>query len=152
MIRKTFLAAAITFAACISGSALAAGAPAREAIEPGARYFAFVITGAPHREPHEFIFKTTDPVLQDKIDFILGGSPQAEQRVTGKVVVGRAEYNEAWPFHLDPDSISLVGWSIEVCDATPMEIEDHLSQVGGDFLPNNEWCPWSSRLVREVKM
>lgn len=152
MIRKTLFATAIVFASCISGSALAAGVPATEADAPGTSYFSFVMSGASYRDPHEFIFKTADPVLQEKIRSILGGAHANEQRVMGKIVLGRAEYNEAWPFHLDPDSISLFGWSTEVCDAAPMEIEDNLSLVGGDFLPNNEWCPWSSRLVREVKM
>jgi hypothetical protein len=152
MTRKNFLAAAIVFASCISGSALAAGSQANEPIVPGARYFAFVMTGARFREPHEFIFKTADPVLQEKILSILGGAPIREQRIRGNIVLGRTEYNESWPFHLDPDSIELFSLSTEVCDATPMEIEEHLPELGGSFLPNNEWCPWSSRLVREVKM
>jgi hypothetical protein len=152
MTRKNFFAAAILFASCISGSVLAAARQADEPIAPGTRYFAFVMTGAVFREPHEFIFKTADPVLQDKILSIITGTPAFEQRVKGKIVLGRAEYNEAWPFHLDPDSIELFGSSTEGCDAAPMEIEEHLSEVGGAFLPNNEWCAWSSRLVREVKM
>lgn len=152
MICKNLFAAAITFASCISGAALAAGVPANDAAALGVRYYAFVITGAPYREPHEFIFQTANPVLQGKIDSILGGTPVSEQGVRGKLVLERAQYNEARPFHFDPDSIELSGNSREVCDATAMEIEEHLSEVGGAFLPNNEWCPWSSRLVREVKI
>lgn len=151
MINKTLFAAAIAFASCISGSALAAGSQADEPVVSGTRYFAFVMTGATFREPHEFIFETADPVLQEKILSILGGSSAYEQRVKGKIILERAQYNEAWPFHLDPESIELFGSGTEVCDASPMEIEEHLSEVGGHFLPNHEWCAWSSRLVREVK-
>lgn len=151
MTHKPLFAAAVAFASCISGSTLAAGAQANEPVPPGTRYYSFVMTGDPFWEPHEFIFNTSDPVLQEKIDSILGGTPTRDQRVRGKVVLGRAEYNEAWPFHLDPGSIELFGSSTEGCDATPMEIEEHLTEVGGAFLPGNEWCPWSSRLVREVK-
>lgn len=152
MMRKNFFVAAILFASCISSSGLAAGRQANEPVAPGTRYFAFVMTGAVFREPHEFIFKTADPVLQEKILSIITGTPAFEQRVKGRVVLERAEYNEAWPFHLDPDSIELFGYGTEVCDAAPMEIEEHLSEVGGSFLPDNEWCPWSMRLVREVKI
>ncbi|BDU20293.1 hypothetical protein [Dyella sp. GSA-30] len=152
MMRKKFFAAAILFASCISGSALAAGQQINEPVAPGTRYFSFVTTGAPFREPHEFIFGTADPVLQDKIVSIINGTPAFEQRVKGRIVRGRAAYNEAWPFHLDPDSIELFGYSTELCDAVPMEIEEHLSEVGGSYLPGNEWCPWSMRLVREVKI
>jgi hypothetical protein len=40
--------------------------------------------------------------------------------------------------------------AIEVCDATMPYVEDHLDEVGGAFLPGGYWCPWTSRLTREV--
>ena len=30
-------------------------------------------------------------------------------------------------------------------------VEDHLDEACGAFLPGCHWCPWSSRLVDEVK-
>ncbi|WP_433227073.1 hypothetical protein [Microtetraspora malaysiensis] len=39
---------------------------------------------------------------------------------------------------------------LRVCDATIPYVEDHLDEAGGAFLPGLVWCPWSSRLVREV--
>lgn len=26
-----------------------------------------------------------------------------------------------------------------------------IDRVGGDFLPNNWWCPWSSSVVAEIR-
>jgi hypothetical protein len=40
--------------------------------------------------------------------------------------------------------------AIEVCDANMMYVEDHLDEAGGAFLPGNHWCPWDSRVTREV--
>jgi hypothetical protein len=41
--------------------------------------------------------------------------------------------------------------SIEVCDAATSYVEEHLAEVGGAFLPGRRWCPWSSRVIAEVK-
>ena len=31
-------------------------------------------------------------------------------------------------------------------------VDQHLAEVGGAFLPNRQWCPWSSRIAREVSV
>ena len=61
-----------------------------------------------------------------------------------------AVYNVPWNFHLDPGSISFFEIAAEVCDSTTLLVENHLADVGGAFLPKSYWCPWSSRLLREV--
>ena len=61
-----------------------------------------------------------------------------------------APYNPRWSYHLDPASISFFQCAIEVCDASPQYVEEHLSEVGGAFLPGSTWCPWSSRVAEEV--
>lgn len=52
---------------------------------------------------------------------------------------------------LDPDTISFFTVAIEVCDATMTYTEDYLDEACGAFLPGCFWCPWSSRLTRELK-
>ncbi|WPB77176.1 hypothetical protein KYC5002_50385 [Archangium violaceum] len=40
--------------------------------------------------------------------------------------------------------------AIEVCDADMGFVQEHLDEAGGAFLPGFLWCPWNSRLKREV--
>lgn len=39
---------------------------------------------------------------------------------------------------------------MEVCDAAVDYVEENLADVGGAFLPNSFWCPWGSRILREL--
>jgi len=52
---------------------------------------------------------------------------------------------------LDPKSIKFAQTGIEVCDANIEYVEDHLDEVGGAFLPGCQWCPWESRIVRQIE-
>lgn len=61
-----------------------------------------------------------------------------------------APYNPRWSFHCDPATVGFFDVAIEVCDATLPYVEDHLDEAGGAFLPGAYWCPWSSKLTREV--
>lgn len=97
-----------------------------------------------------FIIKLTD---LDKIQHarnILSGKETKVVHVSGNVVKEPAPYNPDWSFNLDPDSISFFESAIEVCDATIEHVENHLDEACGSFLPNCTWCPWSSRLLKEV--
>jgi len=40
--------------------------------------------------------------------------------------------------------------AIEDCDASVTHVDDHLDETCRAFLPGGFWCPWSSRLIREV--
>jgi hypothetical protein len=51
---------------------------------------------------------------------------------------------------LNPASISFFAIAIEVCDANMQYVEDHLDEACGAFLPGCYWCPWDSRVVREI--
>lgn len=59
-------------------------------------------------------------------------------------------YNSPWSFHVDSASIGFSDFSVEVCDASTSEVENHLTEVGEAFLPDSIWCPWSSHLLAEV--
>jgi hypothetical protein len=135
-------------------AALSLAATASTAIaEPAAtsRYFAFEASGAPLRQSHEFVVQIDDPATADMARQVLDGQDNHNVRIGGVIVKGSTDYNESWAYHLDPKSIQFSANAVEVCDATAQYVNEHLHLVGTDFLPRNEWCPWSARLTREVK-
>jgi hypothetical protein len=94
----------------------------------------------------------TDTVrIQEARDIVSGIETDAIS-VMGTIVKAPAPYNPYWSYHLDPGSISFFEFAIEVCDASPVYVEDHLSEVGEAFLPGSVWCPWSSRVVAEMEV
>ena len=117
-------------------------------------YFSIVeVSGPPRVYPNEFILGVTDPVtiaeLRHEIAF--GNAPKPFI-VTGIAKKGRRPYNYAWNFHVVPATVRVANVQVEVCSATPEYVSDHVDQIGTDFLPGGQWCPWSARVVREVKV
>lgn len=128
------------------------------------RYFSFVTNNGPSSEgadatafgPHEFVIAVNNEKWINQIEKILEYRvrPGEPVHILGKVVRGRVPYNEEYAFHLDPDSIELFFSQTEQCDATAFEVEEHLELAGvpdSGFLHEGIWCPWSSRLVREIR-
>lgn len=97
-----------------------------------------------------FIIKLVNPEQIDHARELASGGTADMPHVVGRIVKRPAPYNPEWNFHLQPESIRFFDVAIEVCDATIPYVEDHLDEAGGAFLPGYIWCPWSSRLVREV--
>jgi uncharacterized protein (TIGR03437 family) len=108
----------------------------------------FVFDSPPRRDL--FVIKLTDPAKIQKARDILSGNEKSLRHVSGVIVKEPACYNAPWSYHLDPKSIEFFSFAIEVCDGTMGYIEGHLDEVGGALLPGNRWCPWASRLVREI--
>jgi hypothetical protein len=129
----------------LAASALLAGCQSTE--ESGTAYFK--VAGA--TEADTFVIALNDPALIAEARAIASGAEQSEVHVTGLVVKGAVPYNAPWSFHLHPASISFFEMSIEVCDAATTYVEAHLDEVGDAFLPGRRWCPWSSRVIAEVK-
>jgi len=102
------------------------------------------------RHDQEFIFELTDPAKIQEAQNILAGKETLKVHVMGKIVRSRKPYNPNFNYHLDPASISFFAVAIEVCDANMTYVEEHLDEAGGAFLPGFFWCPWDSRLTREV--
>lgn len=132
-------------------AAFALAATASTAIAEPARHFAFEASGGPMRQPHEFIVRIVDPATIDMARNILNGNEKNDTIIVGDVVKGRVDYNESWPFHLNPKSIHFAAGGLIDCDATTQHVNENLHRVGTDFLPTHEWCPWSARLTREVQ-
>lgn len=108
----------------------------------------FKVAGA--TEADTFVIALADPALIAEARAQAGGR-EPVKHVTGVVVAEAVPYNAPWSFHLDPGSIAFAEMSIEVCDAATSYVEAHLAEVGGEFLPSRRWCPWSSRVIAEVK-
>lgn len=143
-IKAGLLAAVATLT--LAAAPAANAAPAEGTARPvRAAYFEF--TDASRQTA---VIKITDPATIQHARNLLRGTTQERPHVAGKIVKSPAPYNRKWSFHLDPASITFFELAIEVCDASIPYVEEHLDEVGGAFLPGNRWCPWSSRLVREL--
>lgn len=112
-------------------------------------YFAFEQSD-PDGQSYEFVFALRDPSKIAEARSILADPLATRVHVQGTIVREQAAYNPAWSFHLDPDSIGFFELQMEVCDANVTYVEQHLSELGEATLPNLFWCPWSSRISREV--
>lgn len=99
-----------------------------------------------------FIIKLTNPeTIQQARDVLAAGGSENSPIVVGIIVKAPVHYNPGWSYQLDPATIVLADAAIEVCDAAPAYVEEHLDEVGGAFLPESVWCPWSSQLMAEVQ-
>ena len=112
-------------------------------------YFAFHQT-SPMGETKTFVFQLDDARRIAEARAILKDPASIKGHVQGTVIPVPAAYNPGWSFHLDPASIGFFEMQIEVCDSNVTYVEEHLEEIGGSFLPNSFWCPWSSRLIAEV--
>jgi len=99
----------------------------------------------------QFVIEVTDESKIQQARNILNGTQKDETHVLGRIIKRPAPYNPKWSYQLDPASISFFSFAIEVCDASIGYVEDHLDEAGGAFLPGFYWCPWSSRLVKEIQ-
>jgi len=111
---------------------------------------------------NEAIFEFTD-VRGDKFNIkldderrikfardILSGAEKNKVHVFGRISKRTEAYNPKWSFHMDPKTIDFFDMAIEVCDSSTNYLEDHLDEACGAFLPGCFWCPWTSKLTREI--
>lgn len=126
---------------CPLGGAPASSAPVE----------AFFVFDTPP-DPAQFVFMLNQSEKINEARAILRGENGLKNQVTGIIVAEPVYYNAPWGYHLQPESVEFFEMAAEVCDATIVYVEEHLEQVGGTFLPGNRWCPWSSHLVREIRM
>lgn len=99
-----------------------------------------------------FTIMLTDTARIQEARDILNGTQLQKIHVMGTIVKSPAYYNPSWSYHIAPASIEFFEVAIEVCDAAPEYVEEHLDEACGAFLPNCVWCPWSSVVVEEVHM
>jgi len=99
-----------------------------------------------------FVIKLTDSNLIQEARNIINNVQTDATHVNGIIIKEPADYNPAWSFHYNPSTIVFFENAMEVCDSSIAYIEEHLDEVGGAFLPDNRWCPWGSKLTRELKL
>ncbi|KAM9987374.1 hypothetical protein ACTFIZ_005414 [Dictyostelium cf. discoideum] len=104
-----------------------------------------------HGHNNEFVFKLTDDNKIQKARDILSGKDTDQVHVMGRIKKNPEKYNPGYSFSLDSETVTFFDVAIEVCDASTQYVEDHLDEACGAFLPGCFWCPWSSRLTKEVK-
>lgn len=138
------VALGLCFATAAAQSPLAPPEPTSSAL------FVFAQTD-PKGVEHFFVFKLENPARIQEARAILAKPSTLKRHVQGTVSQKPAPYNPQWSFHLVPSSIGFFEMQIEVCDANVTYVQDHLDEVGGSFLPKSFWCPWSSRLIREIR-
>lgn len=80
---------------------------------------------------------------------ILSGDEKHKTHISGTIIKAAISYNPGWSYHLEPRSIDFFQNSAEVCDASPVGVEEHLSDIGDSFLPSCHWCPWASKIIKE---
>jgi uncharacterized protein (TIGR03437 family) len=97
-----------------------------------------------------FVVQITNPVTVQQARALLTLPESERPHVQGTVVKAPAGFNAPWGFHVDPVSVGFFEISAEVCDANAQYVQDHLTEVGGAFLPGNHWCPWNSTLLAEI--
>ena len=109
---------------------------------------------------HAAYFQLADPERPNDV-FVIGLDDlaqitQAREAIgtnlhpVGTIVAQPRMYNPDWSYHIDARSISFAEISTEVCDSYFRFVEDNLSIVGTDFLPNKQFCPWNARVVAEI--
>ncbi|WP_443078989.1 BP74-related protein [Streptosporangium sp. NBC_01495] len=96
------------------------------------------------------VLQLTDPAKIQHARDLISGATTERPHVLGRIIKRPADYNPRWSFHYNPDTIDFFDVAIKVCDATLPYVEDHLDEAGGPFLPGLVWCPWTSKLVREI--
>jgi hypothetical protein len=112
---------------------------------------AFFVVGFPPEDWTFTIMLTDTATIQEATD-IISGVQTEKVRVMGTIVKAPAFYNPPWSYHLDPASIQFFEVAVEVCDAHPLYVEQHLDEVCGAFLPGCVWCPCASRVVAEMHL
>jgi hypothetical protein len=75
--------------------------------------------------------------------------PEAERRLhpNGPLQRGAGGHNAPWSWHFIENEWVLAETSIEVCDATPRYVEEHLDEW---LRTVGRYCPWTARLSREL--
>ncbi|HEY4708522.1 MAG TPA: hypothetical protein VII64_13770 [Thermodesulfobacteriota bacterium] len=144
--KRSSIRANALVAALIALSALCLS-PAASAEGPGA-YFAV----ASQTDNESFVIMLTDPARIREARAIISGMQADRTHVSGRIIKERADYNGPWGFHLAPDSITFFQNNNESCDAAIKDVEGRLGEAGGAFLPGNKWCPWDSKVIKEIIM
>lgn len=96
-----------------------------------------------------FVARITDPMVIATARAELN-KMDGFQIISGTINATAVAWNPGWTYHIEPDTVFFGEVFTEVCDANVEFVEENLGDVGTDFLPNNQWCPWESRVLEEL--
>ena len=96
-----------------------------------------------------YIVRITDPTTIEQArveaakqsDFLL---------VSGTIDKQAVSWNPNWTFYIRPSTVTLGTLFSETCDVTVKYIQFNMPDAGVTYLPNLQWCPSNSRILREV--
>src|SRR5262245_39601471 len=97
-----------------------------------------------------FVIQLDDPTKIAQARAIVSGQETQNVHVMGTIVKAPVFYNAPFSFFLDPGSISFFSTAPATCNATATAVQQNLAAVGGSFLPNNIWCPFTSKVAVEL--
>jgi hypothetical protein len=92
-------------------------------------------------ESFDFVARATRPSLLDSIRAELARPVDERRFPNGPVRAADPGENLAWSWAYEPDAWHLTDFSIELCDATPRYVEDHLDEWLGSV---GHYCPWAA--------
>jgi hypothetical protein len=142
------VASSTSMCQAIASPAISTREPTSNVLPSEAAYFK---VGFPTDDVTFTIMLTDTEKIKEARD-IASGVQTDTVSVIGTVVKTPAPYNPHWSYHLAPASIQFFDTAIEVCDAHPYYVEEHLDEVCEAFLPGCVWCPYSSRVITEVSI
>jgi hypothetical protein len=96
----------------------------------------------------QFIVRTSDPAVLHKADSLLALPAESRNMlVIGPIDRGDDGYNKPWNWHFKTNQWGFAELAIELCDGMPSYVNDHLEEWLNTV---GSYCPWSSRLEREL--
>jgi len=92
-------------------------------------------------EPYTFrMYISNEQAIEDVIGNCLGLN--GKHIPTGTIMNGTL-FDDQWSYFLDPDSIVMTTLAVEVCDGSPMYVEENLEY----WLNLGFWCPWAAHVI-----
>jgi hypothetical protein len=90
------------------------------------------------------VWVTNETTIQQLLELRDGQSNASIPNGALREGSGRANHNDPWSWHLDPDLTSMAEATIELCSGLPSFVEENLAEWLSSV---GQYCPWSARLV-----
>jgi hypothetical protein len=93
----------------------------------------------------DFLVRVVDPDQVSALETRLANG--SDGVISGALVSGDGGFNAPWSWHLDPGTVEVPDFAVEVCDGRPSMVEGDLSywlDTVGRF------CPWGATVVERL--
>ena len=113
-----------------------AGEPTPQATPTGGLWVTFDVNG------EKFKAQITQ---SESIDYVLGYlDGEQPKRIPNGIVQRGGKFNSRWSWSFEPGSVEFADVTMQLCDATPSHVEQHLNQWIEEV---GRYCPWSATIV-----